>query len=620
MAQCASRSHSSWRARTAAALFILVSVAGASCGDASKGVTRVTKTSATFAEQTGAIPNYIFPLASSEFYSAANIFQFQYLMYRPLYSFGTNGQVQLNDALSLADPPVYSDDGKSVTITLKGWKWSDGVAITARDVQFWQNLLTANKEYWPAYVPGEYPDNVLSSTLSPQNPLQITFNLSQAYGSYFFTYNELSQITPLPQHTWDKESATGPVGNYDETPAGARAVYTFLDSQSRSVGTYDTNPLWRVVSGPWKLKSMDATGNVQMVPNPGYGGPVKATLKVFRELPFTQENVELNQLKAATSASNTSVDFGYLPADEARQKASLSGLYNLVPWSTWSINYIPVNFTNATSGPIFSQLYFRQAMQYLVDQRHLIDTTFLGYANPTYGPVPIADSSQFVDTLEKKNPYAYSPTSARSLLRAHGWTVNPDGVSICLSPGTGSGECGAGIKQGQPASFSLEYAGGAPTVTEEMNQLASDFAQAGIQIKLSETTFDAVLGTAAPCTPGTACSWDLAYWDSPWIYSPDYYPSGDQLWACTGSASSALYAGSNVGGYCDPQAEADIAATETSGFLQAMSVYENYVARDLPVIWIPVEDYTLAEVNKALKGTSPLDPLLDIYPEAWRWS
>ena len=44
-------------------------------------------------------------------------------MYRPLYSFGANGQVQLNNALSLAYPPVYSNDGKSVTLfTLKGWK------------------------------------------------------------------------------------------------------------------------------------------------------------------------------------------------------------------------------------------------------------------------------------------------------------------------------------------------------------------------------------------------------------------------------------------------------------------------------------------------------------------
>ena len=345
----------------------------ASCGDPSSKVTSVTKTSATFAEQPGAIPNYILPLATSQFYSAANIFQFQYLMYRPLYSFGGGGRVALNDALSLADAPVYSDGGKSVTITLKGWKWSDGVPITARDVQFWQNLVTANKVNWPAYVPGEYPDNVVGSTISPQNPLQITFSLSQAFGSYFFTYNELSQITPLPQHEWDKEAASGPVGNYDETPAGARAVYAFLDSQSRSVVTYQTNPLWSVVSGPWRLKSMDTAGNVQMVPNPEYGGPVKPTLKVFRELPFTQASDEFNKLKAATSVSNTSVDFGYLPADEAQQKSALGGVYRLSAWSPWSINYIPFNFTNPTSGPIFSKLYFRQAMQYLVDQRQLVE-------------------------------------------------------------------------------------------------------------------------------------------------------------------------------------------------------------------------------------------------------
>ena len=609
-----------WRVRATAALSILGAVAVASCGGTSTRVTNVTKTSATFAEQQGAIPNYIFPLASSQFYSAANVFQFQYLMYRPLYSFGASGQVQLNDALSLAYPPVYSNGGKSVTFTLKGWKWSDGVPITARDVQFWQNLVTANKAIWPAYVPGEYPDNVLSSAISPENPLQITFALSQAYGSYFFSYNELSQITPLPQHLWDKESATGTVGNYDATPAGARAVYKFLDSQSRSVATYDTNPLWSVVSGPWKLKSMDTAGNVQMIPNPEYGGPVRPTLKVFRELAFTQANDELNRLKAASSVSNTSVDFGYLPAEEAQQNSSLSSTYNLDPWSGWSINYIPVNFTNPISGPIFRQLYFRQAMQYLVDQRHLIATTFLGYANPTYGPVPIADPSLFADAQQQRNPYPYNPTSAQSLLQANGWTVNTGGVSICVSPGTGRGECGAGIKQGQPASFSLEYASGAPMVGEEMHQLASDFALAGIQLKVSQTTYDVVLGTAAPCTAGTACSWDLAYWDSPWIYSPDYYPSGDQLWACTGSGSTALYAGSNVGGYCDPQAEQDIAATETGGFIEAMNTYENYVARDLPVVWIPVQDYALAEVNKALKGARPLDPLLEIYPEAWRWS
>jgi hypothetical protein len=37
----------------------------------------------------------------------------RFLMYRPLYLFGTNGQVQLNTSLSLADTPVQSSDGKS---------------------------------------------------------------------------------------------------------------------------------------------------------------------------------------------------------------------------------------------------------------------------------------------------------------------------------------------------------------------------------------------------------------------------------------------------------------------------------------------------------------------------
>ena len=56
----------------------------------------MTKTTATFAEGPGSQPNYIFPLASLAYFSVSNLSQFQYLMYRPLYWFGDNGQVQLN--------------------------------------------------------------------------------------------------------------------------------------------------------------------------------------------------------------------------------------------------------------------------------------------------------------------------------------------------------------------------------------------------------------------------------------------------------------------------------------------------------------------------------------------
>ncbi len=591
----------------------------AACGSGAPTGPMVKKTTATFAETPGAQPNYIFPLVRYQDFNTGTLSQFQYLMYRPLYWFGTNGQVKLNTSLSLADSPIYSSEGKTVTVTLKGWKWSDGTQITARDIQFWQNLVTANKNNWAGYSPGDYPDNVSSTTINPANPLQITFNLTQAYGSYFFTYNELSQITPLPQHVWDKELPTGAVGNYDETTAGAVAVYKLLDFELKSIATYDTNPLWQVVSGPWRLKSMDTAGNVSMVPNPGYGGPVKPTLTQFNEVPFTEDTAEFNQLKAATSVADTTIDYGYIPDGDVLQRASLNGIYSFQPWTAWQITYIPENFSNLTSGPIFSQLYFRQAMQDLVDQNTLISKAFFGYGYPTYGPVPTKPSSPFVDSFERSNPYPYSPSKAVSLLQANGWTVNAGGVSTCTSPGTGTGQCGAGVPMGAKASFSLQYISGTPALDQEMAQFKTDFALAGIQIKLSTAPFNTVIASAVPCG-GASCTWDMEFWGAGWFYAPDYYPTGDELWACTGPANNQMVAGADSGGYCDQQAESDILATEFSSNVSALYTYEDYIAKRLPVIWLPVAYGQLSMVNKDLQGTFPQDPILQIYPENWRWS
>jgi peptide/nickel transport system substrate-binding protein len=588
---------------------LAATVFAASCG----GAGTVTKTTATFAEPPGSPPNYILPLMSLKYFSVYNVSQFQYLLYRPLYWFGSNGQVNLNADLSLAQPPQYAPDGKSVSITLKPYVWSDGQPVTTRDIQFWQNLVKANKASWAAYSPGEYPDNVTGVTVN--SPTQITFNLSQPYGSYFFTYNELSQITPLPQHLWDKESATGAVGDYDMTDAGAQAVYKFLDAQSSDVASYSTNMLWQVVDGPWKLKSLDTTGNLKLVPNTMYSGPIKAKLTEFDEVPFTKDTAEFNILQAGTNAANA-IDFGYLPSQDVPQKDKLTSLgYTAVPWANWGITYFPENFTNPTTGPIFQQLYFRQVMQELIDQKTFIDKAYNGYAYPTYGPVPVKPASNFVDATEQSNPYPYDPAKAVSTLQSHGWTVNPGGISVCSSPGTADSQCGAGVPANAQASFKLEYASGTPALDAEMAQFKSDFAQAGIQINLSTNTFNTVIGNAVPCTAGQKCTWDMEYWGGGWTYAPDYYPTGDLLWA-TG-------AGSNANGYSDPMMDQLIMNTETSNSVQALYAYEDFTAKQLPVVWMPTQYYPnggLTEINSHLQGTGPLDALLQIYPENWYWS
>src|SRR6202012_1692504 len=100
----------------------------------------------TYALPADSTPNYIFPFVPITAARVFNTNQFQDLMSRPLYAFGNNGNsVSLNLPLSTANAPVYTNGGKTVTITMKGWKWSNGEAVDAQDVIFWLNLLEAGK-------------------------------------------------------------------------------------------------------------------------------------------------------------------------------------------------------------------------------------------------------------------------------------------------------------------------------------------------------------------------------------------------------------------------------------------------------------------------------------------
>ena len=133
-------------------------------GNSSSG-TRLPGRTATVALSPGSQFSYIFPLLNTENAIGANIEDSEYLMWRPLYWFGGPNAVSLNTAESLAQPPTVTNaHGDTVaTIQLKSYKWSDGTAVTSRDVEFWLNLLKVNpSNNWYGYVPGQFPDNLLS--------------------------------------------------------------------------------------------------------------------------------------------------------------------------------------------------------------------------------------------------------------------------------------------------------------------------------------------------------------------------------------------------------------------------------------------------------------------------
>jgi len=340
-------------------------------------------------------------------------------------------------------------------------------------------------------------------------------------------------------------------------------------------------------------------------------------LKKFIELPFTSDTSQFNALAGGK------VNVGYLPVQDITASTTnplkagannprLSN-FTLAPLYSWSINYFPYNFGSTgdggNAGKIFSQLYVRQAVQDLVDQPLYISKLSHGYGVGTYGPVPVEPQNAFASKVEENNPYPYNPSKAKSLLSSHGWKVVPNGTSTCQKPGTGAGECGAGIPAGAKLAFNLQYSSGVTITTNTMNAEKSSWAQAGINVSLSTASFSSVIGTAIPCTPGAACAWELQNWGAGWVFAPDYYPTGEEIFQ-TG-------AGSNSGSYSDKTNDANILATNKTQV--SLTTYENYLAEQLPVIYQPNYVTSLTEIQKNLSGVTPQSVFWALNPENWRW-
>ncbi len=639
--------HGAALAATLAAVLMLVSACASSANTASSSRT------VTFAEEPSTPPNFILPLVSASDYINANVSDFSELLYPPLYWFGNGGVPELNPALSLAYPPVFSNGNQTVTVKLKHWLWSDGQPVTARDVIFWMNLVSAVTDpnaptvptpsgqpgpSWAAAVPGGFPVNIVS--YAEVNTYTVVFHLNAAYNPRWYLYNELSQITPLPQHAWDRLISSGAVGDYDSsaeargavagtTPlqylpndpgtatAGALGVAAFLNAQSEQTATYDTNPLWRVVDGPFRLAAYTTNGYAKFVPNRSYSGPSKPEISAFVELPFTSDQAEFAALRSG------SLTIGYLPYQDIRQKTFLTKNegYTFSPWYVMGIDQFYYNYTDATAGPLVSQLYFRQALQSLVNQPQYIKEFTAGTGTIDNGPVPTyPPKSPDLSPLEAGKPiYPYDPTKAASLLRAQGWHVVPGGVSTCSRPGTRSGECGAGVQAGQPATLSVIYLIGSTIEANEVAAMQSAMkAGAGIDLTVKAESYGSIGGVIYGCTPSTPCdNWQVANYtlQDTWVYFPDYLPTGGELFGC-GS-------GSNAGDYCSNVNDANIAATHTAptnaAETEALYRYEDYLAQQLPYLEVPNVPYQLTVYKSDLSGVVPQGIYGELYPQNYRF-
>lgn len=491
-----------------------------------------------------------------------------------------------------------------VTVTLKGWRFADGRLVDAQSVLFFLNLVDADPSAFCNAVPARGIPAGLRAVRAQGDTVTLTFagpvDLDWLMG------NDLSNVVPLDP-AWDR-TATGPdttcsSGAYGAgaTLAACRQVLSYLQGLGTATTGF-TSRFWQQgVDGPWRLTTFSPAGGAGFAANPRYSGPVRPRVGALRLEPFSSYPAE----EAALASG--ALDVGTVP-ESAVPSASgnvpaLVGHDSMAPASSWSFAGLEVNFAATDAGgPLLAQTYLRAALEEAIDQRSIVSTVFHGLAAVADSPLPPATPRA---TAVVTDPYPTGLSAARQALEAQGWSL-AGSTATCTSPGTGAGQCGAGVAGGQALTLSVAVASGDPALDQELSLVRTDWAALGVTLSVS---FDTASDVAADCA--TADAVDLCWAPAGWSYLSDYYPSGDTFYTTSPATS--------LGGFTSPTLSHWLALVETRR--GQLSGYASFMATTLPVLYLPTPD-TIWEYSTGLASSVPLRPCPAgaLLPEYWYFS
>ena len=553
----------------------------------------------TVGQISGQTPDYLFPLTDCTHQTTVNENLIEDL-YLPLYNGPVGARPEINYQLSAATAaPTASNGGKTFTINLRqGLKWANGQPVDANDVIFEIDLIKAaikeNASNWCAYIPGQFPSDLVSATASGK--YTVVLKLNKKFNPGYFLNEDLSGITPIPSTAWNVASANGPHLDYTN-PANATKIYNYLYKQGESESSFVSSPLWSNVDAAWKLNSFSVTNSsFNLVDNPKYTGPVKPKLSEVSYVTYTSVTSQLEALKS--NALDIAPD-----GLDATELAQVPGLrragYAVFGNPTWGFYDALINFSDATGqfGAVIKQLYARQALYELMDEPTIIKGIYKGAAVPQYGPIPSNPQSPYTPPDASKPLYPYSPAKAVATLKAHGWKVVPGGKSTCVRPGTAANECGAGISKGTgfggvwlnvPESTAPSFVLSSEVIVSAAKKYAGiDFSFKTITFNLAQEYNDQI-----PQGKSLENSWAI---NNTGGFSIDYYPTSEGIYNTGGSY--------NEGNYSDPEADKLMNASVYSSNPKAVTAEASYLAKSPPVLFLPNPD-GISVVSNKIGGTA----------------
>lgn len=296
----------------------------------------------------------------------------------------------------LAEDWQISDDGLTINFTLRrDIRFSDGIAMTAKDVQFTFEFIM--NEAIAAPRSRAYLSRIERVTALDNYHVEFVFK-----EPYFNSLQLAGGLTIMPEHFYKR---------FLDEPR------TFNESRGLLLG-----------SGPYRLKDPENwtpdQGRVELERNPRYWGPVDGSFDriVWRIIE--------NDSARLTTFRNGDIDvYGARPREYQRllDDPGISERSKHFEYMSPTAGYSFIAWNQQRSGQnsLFSDTRVRMAMSMLTDVERMLEEIFLGYGQPAVSPF-MPGSSQH---NPENQPFPRDMEKAKRLLAEAGFVDrNGDGI------------------------------------------------------------------------------------------------------------------------------------------------------------------------------------------------
>lgn len=342
----------------------------------------------------------------------------------------------------LAESWTINEEGTVYTFTLReGVEFHDGTALDAEAVKF--NFERMLDEGHPFHDTGPFPLSFFFSavdTVEAPDPRTVVFRLKEPYAPFLsnLAYPTGLIVSPAAVEEHAKDFGRNPVG-----------------------------------TGPFRFVEWQSNSRVVVEANPDYwGGAPKLEAVVFR--PITDANTRVAEMMSGGIDMMVEVppdNLASFAEDETYTVHEQAGPH------LWFL------ILNAKQGPMADKRV-RQAVNYAIDKKALVDNVLQGTAEVAAGPTPPAFAWAYNEELK---PYPHDPEKARQLLAEAG----ADGAELTFY-----------VTEGGSGMLSPVAMGSA---------IQADLAEVGLKVKIETYEWNTFLGKVNPGLEGKADMAEMAW-------------------------------------------------------------------------------------------------------------